>query len=136
MRVLFVDDTTYNMKYFVQALREAGITVELRSDVDKAFECFESHQDWSGAIIDVTFDTPTPPERYSNMDPAGQKVGLLLARDLRKIAPTLKIIALTNLAGSAAAADLGRLTDVHVVSKLKTDPISFRNEVLEFFKAD
>ena len=131
MKVLFIDDKTFNMKYHVRALREANIHVVLRSDVRQAISDFKDADDWAGVIVDVMFDES--PEYYREQDPDGQNVGLFLARELKKIRPKVKIIGLTNLVGRDSAQELGRMPGVLLLSKLKYDAISFCSEVQSFF---
>ncbi len=131
MKILFLDDVTYRMKYFVCALRQADITVEVRSDVDQAFNDFASGMPWDGAVVDVMFTTP-PPVRYKDEDPSGMNVGPLIVRDLRKLQPNLKIIAFTAIPGRDPAQQLVGVSGVDLLPK-SIDIFEFRDKVLKFF---
>jgi len=133
LKVLFVDDMSFSMKYYVQALRDNGITVELRSDIDKAVNDFRAQVPWDGAIVDVMFDQPEPAPRYRAIDPEGLRAGLLLTDELRAIQPTLRVIVLTNRPELEAARELSQRPYVHVARKLDTNPIDFVDTVRRFF---
>jgi CheY-like chemotaxis protein len=135
MKILFVDDLTFSMKYYIQGLRDNGIHVEVRSDVDRALEVFRSEGPWDGAVIDLMFDQPQPPARYMADDSDGQKTGILLANDLRAIQSDLRIIVLTNRAESPEAQQLRERPHVRVVRKLDIGPIDFVDTVRSFFGA-
>lgn len=131
MKILFLDDVTYRMKYYVHALRQSGIDVQVRNDLDQALYDFKAGLPWDGAIVDIMFTNPPPP-RYHDEDPTGMDVGALVVRDLRKIQPNLKIIALTALPTRAVAQALGGVAGVCLIAK-SIDVFEFRDTVLRFF---
>ena len=130
MKILMVDDSSYAMKYWVQALRRS-MRVEVRSDVKKALELFASEAPWDGAVIDLMFDSGQ--ELYKDRDPSGQRTGLLLTDDLRKIQGDLKVILLTNRANSQELREAALRPYTKVVRKMEADPIQFTDTVVSFF---
>jgi len=131
MKILFLDDVTYRMKYYVQALRQSGIDVQVRNDLDQAVEDFKAGLPWDGAIVDVMFTNPPPP-RYHDEDPTGMDVGPLVVRDLRKMQPNLKVIVLTAIPARPSAQTLGGVAGVCLIPK-SIDVFEFRDTVLRFF---
>jgi CheY-like chemotaxis protein len=119
------------MKYYVQALRQSGIDVHVRNDLDQALEDFKAGLPWDGAIVDIMFTNPPPP-RYRDEDPTGMDVGPLVVRDLRKIQPDLKVIALTAIPTRPVAQALGGVAGVCLIAK-SIDVFEFRDTVLRFF---
>lgn len=138
MRILFFDDLSYSMRYFVQALRDAGIRVEVRSTPDRAIEAFQefyrTEGEWDGAVLDLMFDEA--PEYYKHRDPSGNRTGLLLLEDLRQIQTNLKVIFLTNRPVTPEAQEVASLPLVKVVRKLDSNPILFTATVRQYFGGD
>lgn len=133
---MVVDDNSHGLKYFVQALRKAYHTVDLRSDVEQAYHAFKgglASGRWDGAILDLMFTMPQPPARYMEKDPSGLKAGYHLLCELRELQPDVPVIVLTNSRDRELMERLRSMPRVLVLRKLDQDVVEFVPSAEDFF---
>ena len=88
MKIIWIDDDLLQIQIAIERLEDEGIIVDKVSDIKKAQDFIE-HNHYDAVIIDVMM---TDESGYLEGIRDGLETGKVLARKLRKVYPSLKII--------------------------------------------
>lgn len=131
--ILFVDDEKRRMSSYIEELKLSGYKVEIKSDIDSAFDFFETnHEQIELLILDIMMP---PGTAFEDSDTKyGLTTGIHFYEKIRKQSNTLAIIFFTNTSDESLESNISLDQKSLFLQKEDYLPFQLVDEINKFLK--
>ena len=99
-KILFVDDENRRAQLYLDELLQSGHDTVLKTETDEALTYLQQNQDIDVLILDIMMP---PGIKFAGKTEQGLDTGVVLYDEIRRIAPRLPVIVLTNVSDREVA---------------------------------
>jgi CheY-like chemotaxis protein len=130
-KILFVDDENHRAQPYLDELKLAGYDAVLTTETDEALAYVQQNPDINVLILDIMMPAGV---KFAARTDQGLDTGVILYDEIRKIAPDLPVIVLTNVSDRDVAQKFRNESNCWYYPKINLLAVELPDEVKEILE--